>query len=225
MPKNPNKKNAYVVSCSTRFREQVEGLVQNRKNQKQHINIADLTRAVLLLIPPDVIEAQPDPGEPDPNDRDIVTVKGGKASGRSMPRKPRFQVRLPQQTDPATIRKALGLALSFEHGWSNLSVNDNTSDTMRRKLENAEAEIKRLQGLTQLLAFEPLEGGIKTRRDALYVLGFAADAMPAKAAIKARFRTLARIFHPDINVDPKFALFNDHRRMAQLNDAMKLLSQ
>lgn len=225
MAKNPNKKNAYVVPCSSRFRDQIESLVRGRNHQNQHINIADLTRAVLLLIPNDVIESQPDPGEPDRNDRDIVTVQEGKAQGRTMPRKPRIQLRLPQETDAATIRKALGLALAFDKGWASLAVNDNSADTVRRKLDMAEAEVKRLQGLLQLLAFSPLEGGVKSRKDALYVLGFPSDSLPTKTAIKARYRALAMIYHPDSNVDPDYGIFNDRDRMAQLNEAMRLLTK
>ena len=225
MPKSKNKKNAYVVPCSSRFRDQIESLVRVRNNQQQHINIADLTRAVLLLIPNDIIESQPDPGEPDKNDRDIVTVNEGKARGRVMPRKPRIQLRLPQETNAATIRKALGLALAFDKGWAQLAVNDNSADMMRRKLETLESEVKRLQGLLQLLAFTPLEGGVKTRKDALYVLGFPSDSLPAKPAIKSRYRALAMIYHPDSNIDPHFGVFNDRERMTQLNDAMRLLSR
>ncbi len=219
------RKKAHVVACSSHFRQEIESLLRGRSGVNDNINIGDLARAVLLLIPEDVIRAQPDPGDPDPRDRDIVTLRGGKSAGRSMPRKPRLQLRVPGKHDAQTIRKALGLALSLEKGWANLALNDQRMDAMQRKADRAEAEVKRLQDLMRLLAFSPLPQGVKTRADALHVLGFAPQSNPSTAAIKSRYRALARIFHPDSNNDAQYGVFDDHERMSQLNDAVKILNQ
>ena len=58
--------------------------------------------------------------------------------------------------------------------------------------------------------------GVKSCRDALYVLGFSHEDTPDVGAIKARFRMLATIHHPD-------SRFGDHRRMSQLNEAINCL--
>lgn len=225
MSKQNNQKKAYTVACSSRFREQIEELVQSRNISNDNINIGDMARAVMLLIPNDVIQSQPDPGEPDQNDRDIVTVRHGRAAGRTMPRKPRLQVRMPGHTNSSTIRKALGLALSIEKGWASLMLDDQRADSLANKLERTENEIKRLQSLIQLLAFKPLPQGVKTRRDALHVLGFHPDANPSVNEIKSSYRALALIYHPDSNLDKNYGLFHDNLRMSQLNDAMRLLTR
>ncbi len=225
MSKSRINKKAYIVPCSSRFRQEIESLIRSRNVANDNIGIGDLARAVMLLIPQDVIESQPDPGDPDKNDRDIVTVSTGHSAGRTMPRKPRIQVRLPQQSDISSIRKALGLALSLEKGWVNIALDNKRAEGAIRKLESAEAEIKRLQGLLQILSFKPLVQGVRTRRDALYVLGFTPDANPSQAEIKTAYRTRAMIFHPDSNRDAHYGVFNDHQRMSQLSEAAKLLTK
>ncbi len=220
----PDKmKQAHIVPCSSRFRQEIEALVRNRNVANDNIGVGDLARSIMLLIPNDIIQAQPDPGEPDKNDRDIVTVTTGKAAGRTMPRKPRLQVRMPQPTDPATIRKALGLALSLEKGWVNLALDQQRADSLAKKLEFAEAELARMQDVLGQLAFQPLPNGVKTRAEALYVLGFAPSAQPSQAEIKVAFRQRAKLFHPDRQGDPQARGLASDQRMAQLSAAVKLL--
>lgn len=214
-------KQAHIVPCSSRFRQEIESLVRGRNVANDNIGVGDLARAIMLLIPNDIIAAQPDPGDPDKNDRDIVTVTTGKAAGRTMPRKPRLQVRMPQPTDAATIRKALGLALSLDKGWVNLALDQQRADSLAQKLGAAEAELARLGDVLQQLAFRPLSNGVKTRAEALYVLGFAPSAQPSSAEIKTAFRLRAKIFHPDRQHDPS-GLASD-QRMTQLSAAVKLL--
>lgn len=221
MDKQRKTKQAHIVPCSTRFRQEIEALVRNRNSANDNIGIGDLARSVMLLIPNEIIDSQPDPGDPDSNDRDIVTVTSGKAAGRTMPRKPRLQVRMPQPTDVATIRKALGLALSLEKGWVNLALDQQRADSMTKKLSAAEAELERLQDTLQFLAFQPLPGGVRTRAEALYVLGFAPSAQPSPSDIKTAFRLRAKLFHPDRQHDPR-RLASD-QRMAQLSAALKFL--
>lgn len=216
--------NAYVVPCSTRFRGELELLLQSRNDSNganDNVGLGDLARAVMLLIPQDIIESQPDPGDPDKNDRDIVTIRGGKAGGRTMPRKPRLQVRISQKTNAATIRKALGLALSLEKGWASLMLDGRGTGSAAHKLANAQLELQRLQGMIEKLAFQPLERGVRTRLDALYVLGFSSSAAPTPAEIKSRYRSLAMIFHPDSGHSSSNAAL----RIAQLSDAVKILTK
>lgn len=206
------RKKAYSIACSTRFRQEIEGLVQTRKAANDVVNAGDLARAVLLLIPREVIEAQPDPGDPDRNDRDIVTVRRGKAGGRTMPRKPRLQVRLSSASDRKLARRALGLALSLDKGWANVMLDESR---IAEKIET-------LQKAAQMLAFHPLPNGVRTRGDALYILGFPPSSVPDAAAVKTRYRNLARLLHPDTGP----AIFKDAAlRLTQLADAVKILTK
>ena len=78
-------------------------------------------------------------------------------------------------------------------------------------------EVDRLQSIVSALMFEPLEEGVTTLADAQHVMGFAPSDRPDKATVRARFRKLAAIHHPDGN-------YGNHQRMSQLNAAMDLLS-
>ena len=52
--------------------------------------------------------------------------------------------------------------------------------------------------------------------DALHVMGFPPNSVPSQRAIRAKFRMLAMIFHPD-------SAYGDTARMSQLNAAIALL--
>jgi len=84
------------------------------------------------------------------------------------------------------------------------------------ELKEANAELDRLRALVSALSFDPLEGGVRTREDALHVLGFPPGPTPAKRVLQARFRLLATIHHPD-------GAYGSHPRMSQLNAAMEIL--
>ena len=68
-----------------------------------------------------------------------------------------------------------------------------------------------------VLAFDPLDDGVNSRAEALHVLGFPPGARPDRRTIRARFRMLATIHHPDSH-------FGSHLRMSQLNQAMEFLT-
>ncbi|OAN50249.1 molecular chaperone DnaJ [Paramagnetospirillum marisnigri] len=85
-----------------------------------------------------------------------------------------------------------------------------------QKLQAISEEIDRLKAIISVLAFEPLPDGVQTRAEALYVLGFAPGDFPDARTLRAKFRMLATIHHPDSN-------HGDHQRMSQLNQAMQLL--
>jgi hypothetical protein len=104
-------KHSYTIPCSSVFREAIEALAQGRG-----VNVGDIARSVLLVIPLDVIAEAPDPGEPPSDDRELVVLKSGPSEGRPWRRKPRLQVRMAPGFKVLDIRKALGLALALEQG-------------------------------------------------------------------------------------------------------------
>jgi len=69
-----------------------------------------------------------------------------------------------------------------------------------------------------VLAFEPLLGGVKTEAEAHHVLGIAPGRGPGIGELRARFRMLAAIHHPDSGT-------GSHERMSQLNSAMDILGR
>ena len=90
------------------------------------------------------------------------------------------------------------------------------SPRARDLLREARNDVERIRGALTELAYSPIERGIETNADALYVLGFHPHARPSQDDIKARFRILATIYHPD-------GMFGDTVRMSQLNDAIAFL--
>jgi hypothetical protein len=77
-------------------------------------------------------------------------------------------------------------------------------------------ELARLRAIVSVLSFEPLAGGVRTREQAFHVLGLAPKSTPDIGVLRARFRMLAAIHHPDSG-------YGSHERMSQLNSAMELL--
>ncbi|MCK6453666.1 MAG: J domain-containing protein [Alphaproteobacteria bacterium] len=209
-PRDASK--SYVIPCAGRFRDAVTALAARRK-----ASVADLARAVLLLVGPDSVARHDDPGEPAAEERESVIVRSGALDGRALKRKPRLQARLPGGLDAAAIRKALAIALELDRGGLELSVaRAGSAAEAARRLEHAAEEGRRLEGLLASLRFEPLAHGVRSRAEALYVLGFPPGAHPDAKALRERFRQLARVHHPD-------GPYGDHRRMSQLNQAMALL--
>lgn len=219
------KKHSYTIPCSSPFRDAVTDLARRRR-----ANVGDLARSVVLLLPPEAIAEFPDPGEPGREDRETVVLKSGAAEGRPWRRKPRLQVRLPPGHEVSMIRRALGIALAMERGEMNLSLEGKAAAAAvhanqpepapapedAKRLREAREELERLQAIVSVLAFDPLPDGVRTRDEALHVLGFPPGRVPDLASLRARFRMLATIHHPD-------AGYGDHRRMAQLNAAMDIL--
>lgn len=212
-------KHSYTVPCSSAFRDAVEVLARRRG-----VNAADLARSVVLLLPAETIAAHPDPGEPPAGDRETVILKSGAAEGRPWRRKPRLQVRMTPGLDVPTIRRALALALAMDRG--DLGVHVGTAPLVAVEEEPEESaadliheiheELDRLRTIVSVLSFEPLADGVRSRDDALHVLGFPPGRVPERRAIQARYRMLATIHHPD-------GRYGSHNRMSQLNEAMDLL--
>lgn len=233
------KKHSYTVPCSSGLRDAAMALAARR-----HVNVADLARSVLLTVPPGDLEAFPDPGEPEPGDRETITLKSGPAKGRPWRRKPRLQIRMAPGQEVSAIRRALALALALDAGDMHLKVeavgsaeapetiparrgeiagndhppaaNDEETGRDAELLRQKEEELDRLRAMVSALSFDPLPHGIHTRDEALHVLGFAPGERPDRREIRSRFRILATIHHPD-------GEYGSHQRMSQLNAAMEIL--
>lgn len=201
---------SYVVPCATEFRDAIQRLATRRG-----ASVADLARAVMLLVDDAFLTAYPDPGEPERGDREVVVVKSGQSKDRRLRRKPRLQVRLRAGLGQPEIRKALALALAMDRGERTVRVED-PSDSLESQMDQASSELDRLRLVIDAISFEPLREGVLTRSDALYVLGFPPHSKPDGVLVKEKFRLLAKIHHPD-------GALGDHLRMAQLNEAVKIL--
>ena len=224
-------KQSYTVACSSAFRDAVLALADRRR-----VNAADVARSVFLVVPAPTVDAYPDPGPPPPGDRETVILQSGPTAGRSMKRKPRLQLRMPTGLTPSLIRKALNLALALDGGTMGLVVRDPSGPILgpmpdiplaapipappeppsEDALAGLRAELDRLSAVVSVLSFDPLPGGVETRAEALHVLGFPPHSDPDTRELRARFRLLATIHHPD-------AANGSHARMSQLNAAMDLL--
>lgn len=223
--RNANHKHSYTVTCSTKFRDAIDAMAAARK-----VNVGDLARSVMLVVPADTIESQPDPGEPPPGDRETVILKSGPAEGRPWRRKPRLQVRMTPGFSIPFVRKALALALLMDQGAIAVRVDDGKPQPQAEpplpappppgpdpeEVAKHVEEVERLRAIISTLAFDPLPGGVQTRADALHVLGFPPSAYPDDRSLRAKFRMLATIHHPDSS-------HGSHQRMSQLNAAMDLL--
>lgn len=229
----PELKRSYTIPCAASFRDAVLALARRRR-----ANAADIARSMVLALPPDVIDAYGDPGGPAKADRETIILQSGAAKGRPWRRKPRLQVRLASGYAIETIRKALAIALDLDAGTCAISLGRPAKEPDRPAAPVAAAtavavaadtaaavaareaveERGRLRAVISVLSFTPLRGGIRNRADALHVLGFAPDQKPDQHTVRARFRMMATIHHPD-------GEFGDHERMAQLNDAIALLRQ
>lgn len=225
-PTGGTVKHSYTIPCASAFRDAVEALAAKRR-----VNVGDIARSVLLVMPAPVIAAVTDPGDPETGDRETVILKSGPAEGRPWRRKPRLQVRMAPGYDVTFIRRALALALAMDSGRLRLRLEDPNArpepvapppppppqpDSGSRALEAASEEVERMKAVISVLAFDPLPHGVSNRDEALHVLGFPPGARPDKRMIRARFRMLATIHHPDSN-------YGSHHRMSQLNQAMEFL--
>ena len=225
----PTTKQSYTIPCSSRFRDEVTALAGRKK-----VNVGDLVRSVVLIVPPALLSAYPDPGEPTKSDREGVTLKSGRAKGRLWRRKPRLQARLAPSFEVANLRRALGLALALdnkditlrldglEHVQTGAGLAEEWTPEMEDRRKSAavahtdEEELARLGAMVAVLSFEPLAKGVRTRPEALFVLGFHPGTRPDIGVLRGRFRMLATIHHPDSG-------YGSHERMSQLNSAMDIL--
>lgn len=230
--KSSNLKHSYTIPCASEFRDRVMALAERKK-----VNVADLARSVLLMVSNADVSDFADPGDPEPQDRETVILKSGPSKGRPWRRKPRLQVRMAPGFDAIHIRKALNLALYMEEGKAQIRIDTRESlEAQQRELERVreealeaakrdhsnhqlpetKEEIERLRTMVSVLSFQPLSNGVQDRSDALHILGFPPKTYPDRSELRARFRMLATIHHPD-------GKYGSHERMSQLNQAMEIL--
>lgn len=206
-------KRSYTVPCATTFRDAVTTLAHEKG-----VNVADLARSVVLLLPSETIRAYPDPGDPPRDDRELVILKSGPSAGRPWRRKPRLQVRMGPGYDPVFIRRALAISMAMADGDATvfLEAPGIIAGGNVEAFKDMEEEIIRLRAVISALSFEPLPNGVTTRQEALHVLGFSPGQNPPMDLIRARFRMMATIHHPDSE-------HGSHKRMSQINEAMDFL--
>ncbi len=203
---------SYTIPCASSFRDAINALAVSLRG-----NVADIARSVLLTIPEEVIRSIPDPGGPLRGDREETLIKSGPSAGKLWQRKPRLQVRLRAGYDISTVRRALNIALRLDNRSLDLNLTDpNVLSPENEHDQEISGELRRLKKFISILAFDPLQGGVSTPDEALHVLGFAPRENPDKTTVRARFRALATIHHPDGH-------YGSHQRMSQLNTAMQLL--
>lgn len=148
-----------------------------------------------------------------------------------MRRKPRLQLRMPTSVAPEKVRRALNLALMLYEGKAGISIDlpgdvppppppppgpSSKEKSMAEEIALLRERIDRLHSIASVLVQDAPGEGVRTVRDALHILGFAPGTNPDKATIRARFRMLATIHHPDSE-------FGAHERMSLLNQAMETL--
>jgi hypothetical protein len=208
MKETSKHKHSYTVTCGTAFRDAVEALAARRK-----VNVGDLARSVMLVVSEEEISQFPDPGEPPNNDREAVIIKSGPAEGRPWRRKPRLQVRMAPGFSVSFVRKALAMALAAERGEIVVRVENSKTPKFDPHLQE---ELERLRAIIGALSFDPLPDGVRSREEALHILGFPPTSRPDERTLRAKFRMLATIHHPDSS-------HGDHRRMSQLNAAIDIL--
>lgn len=212
------RKESYTVPCSSQFRDAVTALATRKK-----VNIADIARSVLLIIPEETIRTISDPGGPPPGDREETILKSGPSKGRPWRRKPRLQVRLSPGHDVSVVRRALNLALILDEGKRVVDIHD-PEEKKAEEQQNSQVsddileDMERLRAIVSVLSFDPLSNGITSKAEALHVLGFAPTEIPDRSSVRARFRMMATIHHPDSN-------YGNHQRMSQLNAAMDFLTR
>lgn len=216
---NAAHKKSYTITCSSTFRDAVIGLAQSKR-----ANVGDIARSVVLLFSETIIAAHPDPGEPARDDRETVVLKSGASAGKPWRRKPRLQARLAPGLTVSFLRRALSIALALARGHLQLDLatpEKNNARALEMTAQNAllrarTEEAERLRAIVSALSFDPLSGGVETRDQALFILGLPPGSRPDQRVIRARFRTLATIHHPDGEM-------GSHARMSQINAAMEIL--
>ena len=223
---------SYVVSCAGPFQAAVTGLAQHLG-----VTASDLAISVMTLIPAEEIDRFTDPGDAPDGDRETVVLRSGPRAGRSLRRKPRLQLRLRAGLTAAHIRRCLGVALAIHAGEESLSVGrqapspqtvpeppaSQPDPELLTRIRELQGELTRardaqaeLRAIINLLAFDLLPNGVRNQKEARYVLGLPPDGRLDRRHIKARFRQLSQVFHPD-------KATGDTDRMGQILDASRFL--
>lgn len=170
-------------------------------------SVGQLTRAALALLTPEHLHSLADPGPPLPAD--------GRRIGRRL-LTPMLRLRLPRGLTAEDIRKALGFMVGLRSGGHVVVPRRGVRELEQRAADQSEALARLRQGLA-VLAFEPLEAGVRSVSDAKHVMRFPPGSTPDADAVNARFKAMAALLHPDAG------LVDHHTHMAQLIEARRIL--
>ncbi len=140
------RKRSYAIPCASVFRDAVTSLAESRR-----VNVGDLARSVLLLVPRNIVAKYPDPGAPAQDDREQIVLKSGPSANKPWRRKPRLQVRLPAGFKIPEIRRALGMALAMKNGGVSLTLEEDKKPKLGERPRKAETEIDRLRSAVMAL--------------------------------------------------------------------------
>ena len=206
-------KKSYTIPCSSKFRLDVTNLAA-----KEKLNIGEIARMVFFLFPLKTLRTREDPGGPPRHDRESVKIGSGPNAGKTMLRKPRIQVRLRGQYTAADVRRALGVVLELRNQdlFNSKNLTDGSWFMSPFEKKSLKRELAALNRTVSKLLFTPLEQGVKTRLNALYVFGLPTESTLTKSTIAERYKELASIYHPDT---PQGS--NNH--MTQVNQAYQIL--
>lgn len=203
-----NASGSYVVPCPSAFRRRVLDIAIANQTSPQ-----GLVRSVIALVGlqghPDI----PDPGEPRPDEVDLVPVRGAEGTTRTFRRKPVLRVKLQPGLDASTIRRLLAVAVTLHEPERHRILPAAAIEAAKR----TEERVATLEQALRALAFRPFPEGVKTPRQAAYVMGFLAEFGLDRDVVVARFRQLAPLFHPDTGLVP------DADRLRQVVDARNML--
>lgn len=203
-----NASGSYVVPCPSSFRRRVlEIAIANRTSPQA------LVRNAIALVGPQGHPDIPDPGEPRSNEVDLVPVRSADGVTRMFRRKPVLRMKLQPGLDAAAIRRLLAVAVALHEPARHRILPATALDAAKR----TEDRVAALEQALKLLAFRPFQDGVKTPRQAAYVMGFLNEYGLDRDVVAARFRHLAPLFHPDTGLVP------DGDRLRQLVDARNML--
>jgi len=203
---------SFVVPCQHSLRSAVEAAAAARG-----MTTSQLLRTFLTVMSPDVLEALPDPGEPNPVDVSYrrVTLKNGRT--RRVRVVPKLRVRYPVRLDHATVRKAAWAAATIGAADGARLVTSGELAAVETEMSRCRLRLEQLTSALETLAFRPLQQPILKPWQATYVLGFTHEWGLDPQAVNSRFRTLAPIYHPDTG------LLSSAERMSQLVEARNFL--
>ena len=186
---------AYALLLPRTLTEQAEALASHR-----HTDLAGLIRAALILSDEDGPGASSDENTLAPLAR-VLILPAGLTTGR------------------ITAALRLAVRLSQPDYWQLIDRQAHKREEAQRqgdllalanKLDAAAASVEKL-------AFTPVPGGVRTPRQAAYVLGILDEDQTSEAEITRRFRLLAPHYHPDTG------LLTGSERMTQLIEARRIL--
>lgn len=199
----------YTVPCASEFRQRVLALAARRGT-----TVHGLARGSLALVG---AAGHPDVGDPGGGGPEPVVISCRDGRSRRIQRQSSLRLRLPAGLDAAGIRRLLALALLLEDPAAARLCPAAEIKALGAAQQAAQQAAERLKTALQVLAFRPLRDGVRTPRQASYVLGFLHEFGLDRTVVTSRFRALAPLFHPDTGVVP------DGDRMRQLVEARNLL--